>query len=453
MMKMPQLVPLFYRRKPARRVPAMSLGWALALLLGIAAPTAFGQALPAAEAAPVSTGFALPLTAGTLQYGVSASESLIWGYYGSSGAATSTNLTGDLAYISSSKRDPFSMIFSGGRLWSGSGQGSHSYLNLGLSQVINAGRWNVVISDSVSYLPGTPTTGLSGVAGVGDLGINPVQVGPPSGQGVLTDSSSQVSNSSSISIQRQLTGKTSINGSGFYGISRFLSTSGNPNAGLGSDSVSGSGGINHQFDVRNSLGANYVYSSYSFPQDTVGIAAPDFVSQTVSAQGVHQFTRRLGATASVGPQWTSISSTNTKLLSLFANVAASYSPGHSHISVGYVRSTNNGYGVTGGTTSDSVSGSISGSFGRVWSAAAYSAFTRSDNLPVPGVSPFSFHTTVTGFQISRAIARSFSCYGSYTLEKQSTAGPVVAVDVYSGLTQVVGFGLTFSPMPIHFGRL
>jgi hypothetical protein len=53
-----------------------------------------GQALPAAEAAPISTGFALPRAAGTLNYAVSASESLSWGYYGNQGAAAGTNLSG-----------------------------------------------------------------------------------------------------------------------------------------------------------------------------------------------------------------------------------------------------------------------------------------------------------------------------------------------------------------------
>ena len=66
-------------------------------------PAAFGQALPAAEAAPISTGFALPTTLGSLQYAVSASQSLIWGYYGNSGEVSATNLSGDVAYLSNSK--------------------------------------------------------------------------------------------------------------------------------------------------------------------------------------------------------------------------------------------------------------------------------------------------------------------------------------------------------------
>src|ERR1039457_2408601 len=82
--------------QPALQEYVMKCCVFLTVLLITVAPAAFGQALPAAQASPISTGFELPMTAGTLQYAVSASESLSWGYYGTSGTATATNLTGDL---------------------------------------------------------------------------------------------------------------------------------------------------------------------------------------------------------------------------------------------------------------------------------------------------------------------------------------------------------------------
>ena len=70
------------------------------VLLMAVARSSFGQALPAAEASPISTGFELPTTAGTLNYAVSVGETLNWGYYTGSGAVDATNLSGDLGYIS-----------------------------------------------------------------------------------------------------------------------------------------------------------------------------------------------------------------------------------------------------------------------------------------------------------------------------------------------------------------
>ena len=295
----------------------------VALLM--AAPAAIGQALPAAEAAPISTGFSLPRTAGTLNYAVSASESILWGYSGRAGTTSSTNLTGDLAYLSNGKRYPFSAVFSGGRSWGTSGGPSYSFLNLGMSQVLNAGRWNIVLSDSVSYLPGTPSVGLSGVAGVGDLGVTPnpgpIQVGIDTGQGVLTNYSTRVGNTATGTLQRQITGKTSIDGTGSYSILRFLDNTGSTvNSGLDSSAVTGGGGISHQLNARNTFGANYAYSSYNYSGDTFGIPAPGFTSQTASLQYSHKFSRKLEITLNGGPNWSSENlSGSSQSLSLYVN--------------------------------------------------------------------------------------------------------------------------------------
>jgi hypothetical protein len=449
---------LFGRRFPEPPVPwpIPRILFAIALLSQIAAraPAAFAQAMPAAESAPISTGFALPRVAGTLQYSLTGSESLSWGYYGNSGADTSTNLSGNVAYISSSKTDPFSMIFSGGHSWTTSGEPGYSFLNLAMSQVLNVGRWNVVLSDGVSYLPETPTTGLSGVAGVGDLGLNPVQVGAGSSQGVLTDFSSRVANAAAITVRRQLTGKTSLNATGSYSISRFLDDSGNStNSGLDSDTESGSGGIVHQISKLTSIGGNYAYSTVNYSGASYGVSEPGFVTQTASGFFSHQFTRKISASVSAGPQWTAIDSGGSSTgLSLFAVASTSYSGHYTSASLSFTRSTNAGFGVVGGALSSGISFVGSRTYARVWKVAVSSAYTQTASLPAAGVSPYSFHTTVGGVQVSRGFARSFSTYVSYTLENQSNSNTAEAVDVFSGLSQVASFGLTYSPASKHFGR-
>jgi hypothetical protein len=423
------------------------------LLMGIV-PAAFGQALPAAEASPISTGFSLPLTAGTLQYALSGSESLTWGYYGNSGAATSTNITGDMAYISNSKRAPFSMVFAGGHAFSTSGQPSYSYLTLALSQVANLGRWSFVLSDNVNYMPGTPTAGLSGVPGVGDLGITPVQVGTDTGQGVLTDYSSRVMNTASASVQRQITGKTALNAAGSYSITRFLGASGTYGAaGLDYGSWSGQGGLMHQFDTRTVLGGQYSYSNVSYTGYNFGLPLQSFVSQTASGIFTRQVTRKLGVSVSAGPEWISLSSgTSSSTLSLFAEASATYAAKFAGASLAFVRNTNGGYGVIGGSISDSLSFTANRTFERVWNGALTSSYAHTSSLPLAGISPYTFNTAVVGVQVSRALARSFSTYASYSLQHQSGGGSAATVDVFTGLYQVLGFGLTYSPMSIHVGR-
>jgi hypothetical protein len=437
----------------------LSLRGMLLVLLAVVLSTggvASAQALPAAEAAPISTGFALPTTLGSLQYAVSASQSLVWGFYSNSGASASTNLSGDLAYLSNSKQHPFSAVLSGGRSWSESGQSSYSFASLGVSQVANFGRWNFVISDSVSYLPGTPVAGLSGVPGVGDLGITPVQIGTDTGQGILTNYSNRITNSAAGTLSRQLTGKTSINASGTYSIYRFLdsptTSTSISGAGLDSDSVSGGGGLTHQLNARSSYGANYSYSSFTYPNNTFGVFAPDFNSQTASAFVSHQFTRRLGGSISAGPQWTTISTSGSSpAVSLFVSASSSYSAKNYLTTLSFTRSTNSGFGAVGGAISNSANLSVNRTFAMVWNAAATVSYARTSNLPGPNVPVYSSSTYVVGAQVSRAIARSLSCYASYTLEDQSVSA-TSTVDVFSGMSQVVGFGITFSPSALHLGR-
>jgi hypothetical protein len=135
-----------------------------------------------AQAPPMATapsfGFSLPSAEGTLTYSLSASESFLTGSE-ASGTDTTTSLSGSLGYLSSSPNKPFSLVYSGGYLYSTvSGYpGSSTFQNLAASQVVTTKNWNFVVDDAVSYLPEAPTTGLSGIPGVGDIGVVPVQIG------------------------------------------------------------------------------------------------------------------------------------------------------------------------------------------------------------------------------------------------------------------------------------
>jgi hypothetical protein len=160
----------------------------------------------------------------------------------------------------------------------------------------------------------------------------------------------------------------------------------------------------------------------------------------------------LSATISAGPQWTSVDSTgSTQGVSLYASASAAYHTQFSSMTVYYIRSTNSGFGVVGGALSQGGGATASRVFARVWSASASASYTQSTGLPGANVTPFTFDTTIASVQTSRAIVRNLSAYASYTLQHQSGTS-ATAVDVYSGLEQVVGFGVTYSPSSIHLGR-
>ena len=152
------------------------------------------QSIPAGVGSTPTVGFPLPQLNGSFNYSLNASELVSSSFFGSQGVEATTSLSGDLTYLSSNIRHPFSAIYSGGVLLANSGQPNTTYQSLALSQSYVTKNWNFGIQDAVSYLPESPINGLSGIPGVGDLGIDPVPVGTDAGLGILTLYGPRISN-------------------------------------------------------------------------------------------------------------------------------------------------------------------------------------------------------------------------------------------------------------------
>src|SRR5579875_486655 len=136
-------------------------------------PAARAQSLPAdTGATPPGVGFSLPHIGGSLSYALNGSELISNGFFNNSGVSYSTNISGDVAYVSKSQFHPFSAVYDGGILIADSGQPTTFYQSLSFSQVLSTKNWNIVLADSVSYLPESPVAGLSGIPGVGDVGVD-----------------------------------------------------------------------------------------------------------------------------------------------------------------------------------------------------------------------------------------------------------------------------------------
>jgi hypothetical protein len=422
------------------------------LLLASLAPlsgTGFAQATPAAVASPISTGFRLPSVQGSLTYGfsvygsTSTSAALAGGTY--PGTYYGAGYTGHIAFITSSQTHPFSMVASAGESFGASGQTTTPYYSVAFSQVLNTRAWHFVLTDAPSYLPETPTSGLSGVPGTGDLGIAPIQVGT-AGQGVLSNYATRVSNATSLSASRTLTGRTSFQMQGTYAATYFV---GNSYGGLNNDTASISGGLNHSISGRSSLSASYAYSESFY-----GAGQPGFISQTATASFSHQISARLSFSLSAGPQWTSYTNTapaTTATLGAYGSASIGYSAGITHYSLSYSQGTNSGYGVSEGARSESVTLSVARPFARVWSGSVYAAYTQSTSL-AGNSTPFKAKTEVGGAQVSRALGRSLSFFASYTLEDQPETGSPAGGIIFSGVNRVASIGVGYSPRSVNIGH-
>ena len=272
----------------------------LTALLG-ASGVLHGQATPTATSgeARYNPGPNLPLIEGNLQYALSASELIQTGLSGNSGAVASTNLSGDVEYLSTSTIHPSTLLYGGGVLFSNqSGQGTSTFQSVTASQGLVGGGWAVGVSDSLSYLPQSPTTGLVGIPGVGDIGLQPVPDPTLPAQSILTNYGKRVSNSVSGNVERQLGGRNSVSGSASYGILRFVGSNATGTTNLDSNQLSGEVGLNRRLNPRSSVSLSAQYATFSYQANPTS-----FTTRGLSLQFTRQLSRTLSLQASAGPQW------------------------------------------------------------------------------------------------------------------------------------------------------
>ena len=426
---------------------------ALHLLLAVIAslcPTARSQDLPAVTNPDPPQGFLMPdLLSGGLRVTLSASQNVRFGYYGS-GAIAVTALTGNAGYQSVSERRPFSLLYSGGFLFT-AGQSTQNYIpavstfqNLTLTQAFNSRLWNLVFSDSVRYLPESPVNNFSGIFGAGTIGL-PV-IGPFPGQSILTRYGQRVMNTADVSLGRQLTGSTTLHVGGSSSLERFVDNSG----GLDYDQYSGTAGVTHRINALTSAGGTYTYSQFTYP--TVNVS---FTTQTAQANYSRQWTRKISTALAGGPLITrsSVFGARHSSISFGGNADLAYTGEVSSAAIMYSRGVRSGSGVVAGTVSDDVSAHYMRKLSRLSSVNSLVSYTRNNSLAVLNTTPFSISTVVASVQGTRAFARYFSAYADYNIQKQLTNGfNTTSSNAFNGLSQLVGVGITYSPNLIHLGH-
>lgn len=429
------------------------------VLLGLAlAPClAFGQGETIAVAPVSATGLNLSFLNGTFQYGVNLSEIFQTGYLGNGDVAHQTNISGDVAYTTRSELRPFSLIYSGGvQLTNQTGIGNTFFQSLAVSQGYNTKNWAFSVADVVSYLPQSPTVGLSGVPGTGDLGLFPLEgVNSPS-QSVLTYNETRVSNSVSGSVSRRIGAHNFISGDANYGLLHFFDQSALDTTQTGAD-VS----LNRTFDPRTS-GA--VIASYSIFHYSTGDSS--FQTRGISARVSRQISRYFSASASGGPLWID-SSSNLGIpsrLSASASLSLLYTRPTYNAGLYYSRGANGGSGVQPGAISDSVGATYFRSFGRNWSTSLNVGYSHTEGLsqvPTPVTSVLypsanlgNYNSLYAGVQASRRLGEHFSAFAGYSASHQTYDRSPNVTNPYAldGLLQSFSIGVSFFPRSVHLGQ-
>ncbi len=450
---------------------AMKIQMAMAGLLWLGGHISYGQAVPAGvasvSAVPGSLVPDLSALNGVVYYALSASEIVQLGYFGSGDVSQSTTLSGDVSYRSKSTVRPFSLLLGAGVLLPNqTGQGISGFSNVVASQGLVTKHWIFNLSDSFSFLPESPTTGLSGVAGVGDIGVIPIE-GPgygPAG-GVFSVSGNRISNGLSGSLERELSRQTSVSGSASWVVLDFVgggpnanNTNANANA-LNDSQISGTVAVNRRINARSSASLSAVYSTFTYSgPEAAGF--PNFQTRGLNVSYQRLLSRSFSVSGSIGPQW--VSSSNSALIPSSLSVAGSASLSYTHryynASVSYSRGVNSGSGVLPGAFADTVTGTVGRPYGRDWAVSLNGSYVHTSGLAQFGsgygitAATEVFDTVYTGGQVTRRISTNLSGYASYTVQHQSSTDQFLGINALNGTSQTFGIGITFSPRSTRLGQ-
>ena len=406
-------------------------------------------------------GFELPKLSGSFNYALNAAELISTGFYSSQGTQYNTDLSGEATYLSSSTVHPFSAIYSGGVLLANSGEPTTTFQSLSLTQNFMTKHWNFGVADTVSYLPESPVTGLSGIPGVGDLGITPAPLGPDAGIGILTTYGPRVSNTVTGSVSRTINRHLSAQASAYQVIQRFIGD--NASDAVDNSGEGGTGGFTYRLDARNSFPVNYSYSQFSYTG-----TAYSLTTQSGTVGYTRQWTRRFNTSVYAGPQRITNSDPafGQPSTQIVAGASATYDARRTFYSLTYNRGVNNGSGVIAGSFSDNVIAAARHQFSREWNVAGSIGYSRVTQLPSIDVYNFNSSGVSAGGQVVRLLGRRLSAYGSYTVENQTTSGSgalnlgLVAPtginngngNAFNGTYQTVGLGISYSPNSFFLGR-
>jgi hypothetical protein len=378
-------------------------------------------------------------TAGTAAFHYSARYAQNAEFYGGSlGDSQNAILSGNMDYANGFKRRPFALTFGGGYSWNiaGTSYGDGFFENLLLSQGFVGRKWNIWVSDGVSYLYEAPVTGFSGVPGTGEpiSGSNP---SPPSSQTILTLNTRDVSNMVSGQFEHNLNVATALTVSGSSVLLRY--PDGN---GLDTNTQAASAGLTRRLDARNSLSGQYAFTDYSYPGNNPAEPVSSFITNAAFFGYQRKWNRQITTNVSVGPEW--LASSNNAIVpsstSVAGNATATDQFRFGSANLNYSRQVSGGGGYLAGAEVDSISAGFAREFERKLSINLAGGYMRTSGLANQGEYDGKFGAAMGTLRLSR----DFTVFASYTGTDQSTPSTLPG-NVLNGFWQVVSFGVGYSP--------
>jgi len=393
---------------------------AISLLL-LASYIAYGQAVPSAN-----------MGTANFSYSVRYAETAEMG--GRLGKWHTIIPSASLEYSSGGKEFPRRLEYTGGYAASVSGPAyaTCAFQHLFVSQGMSPGRWILLISDDVGYRPQSPTTGFSGIPGIGE----PIGVGttrPPS-QSFLTLNTHALDNIAHGEARRVLNHRSILNANVNYDLLHY------PHAGgFDTSSVFTIAGIDFRLNERNSLITRYAVSHFGYSRYEFAI-----VTNSVQFGMERSWTRFLRMNLVAGPEL--INSSKQTLIPRSTGIAVQagleYEKRRTSMSIGYTRQTAAGSGYMLGAKSDDVMGNLSRPLNRAFSFEMNGGYRHSSEL----IRNWEISGAYGGIQGSWRVGRNMAAFVNYSAISQGsgTRGPA---NLLNEVMHTVSCGIAFTKEP------
>ena len=387
--------------------------------------SAFAQVAPAAT----STG-ALAQVHG-FDYAFRYSETAL--FYPKVQTIQASIVSGTLAYTNRTLEKPFTMTYAGGYTWTLTGPAYQTgqFHRMFLSQGINARRWKLLFSDNVAYSPQSPTTGFSGIPGIGEV-IGAPNPSPSTSQAILTVNTHVLNNSALAQFEHTLNFATSVTMGGTSDILFF------PNHdGIDTRSASANGYLTRRISARTSFGGRYTFTQFEYPGTTVAMH-----TSTVLGGVNERITRNLSVSEYFGPQW--IDSTVLAVIptqtTYAANASVNYTKRLTTFSGTYNHGTNGGSGYFIGGTVDNVDANVMRRMTPDVTLGFSGGYLRNASFNTFGATNAEYGAT----QVTWQVGRNLIVFGNYTGRTQSS-NITLPGNVLNDTIHSLSFGFGLSP--------
>jgi hypothetical protein len=384
-----------------------------------------------AQVSPAATGSATSFPGRDFQYAFRYAESAQ--FIAQSPTMQTSIVSGTLAYANHTVEKPFIMNYVGGYTWTLSGPDYQTgqFHRMFLSQGINFRRWQFFVQDNVAYMPQSPTTGFSGVAGIGEpIGVpNPA---PSTNQAILTINTHVLNNSASGQVEHVLNYATTATIGGGSDLLYF------PNGdGIDTRGLSANGQLTRRINARTSIRGRYIFTQFQYPGFVV-----EMHTHTALAGLERRITRNLTATVFVGPQWidSNVSSIVPAQRLYATNAGVYYAKRFTSLGGTYVHGTNGGSGYLIGGTVDDFQGNFMRRMSPNVTLGLSGGYQRTAAFNSAGVTGGAYGAS----QVTWQVGRNLVVFGNYTGRGQSSTSQLPG-NVLNQTIHTLSFGFGLSP--------